>query len=248
MTKKDSGDISDLTGIGKVIDSEIAKETYRDAMSPAMKEVGSFAQDATKTFRLFTAPIQLAAAYQDRFKMFCDRVRTKVPEEFQMTASANIAKPVLEAFAFTEDDSPLMSMFEELMSKAIDTREALKLNPIFPDLIKNLTPYQAKLINSLKTSYQFTDDVLDTSRNQIVKRLDSNFSFSDFGDQAHHLTLAQDLKNKNIVNIHPNVSIEPPEKYSELNLKSGLVVRRTKIELTMFGHWFADSCIKKNEQ
>jgi hypothetical protein len=56
MTNKE---ISDLTGIGKVIDSEIAKETYKDAASPAMKEIGGFAQDAVKTFRLFTAPIQL---------------------------------------------------------------------------------------------------------------------------------------------------------------------------------------------
>jgi hypothetical protein len=241
MTNKE---ISDLTGIGKVIDSEIAKETYKDAASPAMKEIGGFAQDAVKTFRLFTAPIQLLGAYQDRFAGFCDRVRNKVPEEFQRSATANIAKPVMEAFAFTEDDSPLMSMFEELMSKAIDTREAAKLNPLFPDIIKNLSPLQAKMIKALKVSDQVTDDIIKMDENVIVRRLYANFSFDDYGDHSHHLTLTQDLKNKNIVQINPNFKIEPSNKYSEIELEVGHVVRRTRINLTMFGKWFADSCVR----
>lgn len=242
MTTKE---ISDLTGVGKIIDSEIAKESYKDAVSPAMKELGGLTQDAVKTFRLFTAPVQILAAYQDRFGSFCDRVRNKVPNEFQQPATANIAKPVMEAFAFTEDDSPLMSMFEELMSKAIDTREASKLNPVFPELIKNLSPLQAKLIKALKTSDQITDDIIKIDENLIVRRLHSNFSFNDFADQSHHLTLSQDLKNKNIVHINPNFKIEPSDKYSNLELESGHVVRRTRIYLTMFGNWFADSCVKK---
>ena len=242
MTNKD---ISDLTGVGRIIDSKIAKDSYKDAVSPAMKELGGLAKDTVKTFRLFTAPIQLLAAYQDRFAGFCDRVRNKVPDEFQQPAAANIAKPVMEAFAFTEDDSPLMSMFEELMSKAIDTREASKLNPAFPDLIKNLSTLQAKLIKALKESDQITDDMIKNDENLIVRRLHSNFSFDDYGGQAHHLTLAQDLSYKNIVRIDSNVKIEPPDKYSKLELESGYVIRRTRITLTMFGMWFADSCVKK---
>jgi hypothetical protein len=237
-------EIHDLAGIGQIVDSEIAKESYKDAASPAMKELGALGKDAVKTFRLFTAPVQLLAAYQDRFSGFCDRVRNKVPEEFQQTAAANIAKPVMEAFAFTEDESPLMDMFEELMSKAIDKREASKLNPTFPDLIKNLSPLQAKLIKALKASDQITDDVIKTDFNMIVGRLYSNFSFDDFGNQSHHLTLAQDLKYKNIVVINPNCKIEPPDKYAIVNLESGHVIRRTRISLTMFGKWFADSCIR----
>ena len=231
-------EISDLAGIGKMIDSEIAKETYKDGVSPAMKELGELTQDTVKTLRLFTAPVQLLAAYQDRFKGFCDRVRTKVPEEYQQSATANIAKPVMEAFAFTEDDSPLMPMFEELMSKAIDSREASKLNPIFPELIKNLTPIQAKLIKSLKATDQITDDVIKMDENRIVRRLESNFSFDDFSGQDHHLTIVQDLANKNIVTINPS------DKYSDLELEEGMVVRRTRINLSMFGKWFADACVR----
>ena len=237
--------ISDLTGIGEVVNSEVAKEAYKDAASPAMKEFGALSEDTVKTFRLFTAPLQLLAAYQDRFAGFCDRVRNKVPDEFQQPAAANIAKPVMEALAFTEDDSPLMSMFEELMSQAIDARKASKLNPTFPELIKNLSPLQAKLIKSLKESEQITDDIIKDDENLIVKRLYSNFSFDDYGDQAHHLTLFQDLANKNIVHINPNDKIEPADKYSKLSLESGHVVRRTRIKLTMFGRWLADSCVRK---
>lgn len=238
-------EITDLAGVGKIIDSDIAKESYKDAVSPAMKEIGGLAEDAVKTFRLFSAPIQLLGAYQDRFGDFCDRVRNKVPEEFQQSATANIAKPVMEAFAFTEDDSPLMSMFEELMSKAIDKREAAKLNPLFPEIIKNLSPFQAKLIKALITSDQITDDIIKKDENLIVRRLHANFSFNDYGDQSHHLTLVQDLQNKNIVQMYPNFRIDPPNKYSKIELEAGHVIRRTKINLTMFGKWFAKSCVKR---
>jgi hypothetical protein len=76
-----------------------------------MREFGGLTKDALKTFRLFTAPLQLAAAYQDRFAAFCDRVRAKVPPERQREAPPEIAAPVMRAFATTSDDSPLMSMF-----------------------------------------------------------------------------------------------------------------------------------------
>lgn len=152
VSKVSDSEITDITGIGKVLDSDVVKEVYRDAASPALREVGGLSKDLVKTLRLFTAPFQLAAAYQDRLVDFCDRVRNNVPEDFQQEAASNIAKPVIEAFAFTEDDSPLMAMFEELMTKAIDSREASKLSPTFPDIIKNLSPLQAKLLKSLKSS------------------------------------------------------------------------------------------------
>jgi glutaminase len=108
--------IGDLTGAGQVINSEIAKRTYNEALSPAMKELGGLSEDTLKALRLFTAPLQLAAAYQDRFKAFCQRVRDKVPTSQQQEAPPEIVKPVMDAFASTSDDSPLMKMFEELIA------------------------------------------------------------------------------------------------------------------------------------
>lgn len=239
--------IGDLAGAGQIINSEVAKRTYDDALSPAMREIGGLSADMLKSVRLFVAPFQLLAAWQDRFSAFCDRVRNKVPEEHQQEAPAGIAKPVIEALTYTEDDGPLMSMFEELMAKAIDKREANKLSPLFPDIIKNLSPLEAKLIAHLKNSEQITDDLIKIDENTIVHRLKANFNFDDFGGHEHHLTISQNLAQKNIININPSFSIDVKKDYPNFTVPEGYVVRRTLYKLTMFGKWFASACLKQNK-
>lgn len=238
--------IGDLTGAGQIINSEVAKKTYDDALSPTMRELGGLSADTFKAFRLFTAPIQLMAAYQDRFRVFCEKVRNKVPDEQQREAPAEIGRPVMEAFASTSDDSPLMAMFEELMAKAIDKREADKLSPSFPKIIRNLSPLEAKLIAALKKGPQITDDLFKTDENLIVQRIYANFNFEDFGGHAHHLTISQNLKEKNIVSINANISLDGPKLYPAVAIPTGCRLKRTKVYLSMFGVWFASACVGNN--
>ncbi|MDA0807853.1 MAG: Abi-alpha family protein [Planctomycetota bacterium] len=235
--------VGDLAGAGQLVNSEVAKKAYSDALSPAMKELGGLTEDTLKTFRLFTAPLQLLAAYQDRFKAFCERVREKVPDEQQCDAPPEIAKPVMEAFASTSDDSPLMSMFEELMAKAIDKRQSQKLSPEFPAIIQSLSPMEALLLADLKTREQHTDDLRDPAKHLIVSRLKANFDFAQFGGHEHHLTISQRLKERNLVFINDNVQIDSAAEYTELTIPEGFVLRRTTIRLTMFGRWFVTSCV-----
>ncbi|MCA9117116.1 MAG: DUF4393 domain-containing protein [Planctomycetaceae bacterium] len=234
--------IGDLAGAGQIINSEVAKKSYDDALSPAMQEVGGLTKDALKTFRLFTAPLQLAAAYQDRFAEFCERVRTRVPPENQREAPPEIAAPVMQAFATTSDDSPLMSMFEELMAKAIDINTAEKLSPTFPSIIKGLSPLQAKLIKSLARNEQFTDAPWDPQERVIHNFVKVNFEFDEFGGQDHHLTLTQDLGEKKLVTkieSRPNAG----ELYPQLQVADGLQLLRLTYRLSMFGKWFASACV-----
>lgn len=240
----DSGSlVGDLTGLGKVVNSEIAKRSYADALSPAMREVGKLSEDFVKTFRLFTAPIQYLAAYQDRFSSFCERVRKKVPEDRQREAPPEIARPVMEAFASTSDDSPLMEMFEELMAKAIDVEESDKLSPSFPSIIQSLSPLQAKLIQSLHGGDHVTEVLRDNERSLIVKELKTNFSHEEYGGLGHHLTLVQDLRTKSLVaNL---VSLIDKSEYPDLTVPDDVELQRITYRLTMFGRWFASSCIQR---
>lgn len=235
--------VGDLSGLGKVADSEIAKKTYDDGISPAMKQVGGLTEDTLKALRLFTAPIQLAAAYQDRFRGFCDRVREKVPEEFQCDAPPEVAKPVMEAFASTRDDSPLMEMFEELMSNAIDTRESEKLSPQFAGMISSLSPLQALLIADLASSPQVVDDIRDVSKMKIVQWVATNFDIERFGGTDHHLTITQDLAKKDLVARREGVNQNAATDHPNLKVPEGLNLYRTTIELTMRGKWFASACV-----
>jgi hypothetical protein len=146
----------------------------------------------------------------------------------------------MEAFASTSDGSPMMSMFEELMAKAIDKREAGRLSPQFPEIITTLSPLQAVLISRLRQGEQFTDDLWDRKRNLIILRLGANFDFDDFGGQDHHLTLVQNLEHNKLVTILGNQEV-PAGLYPHVQIPEGATLKRMLIRLSMFGKWFAEA-------
>jgi hypothetical protein len=230
----------DLTGVGEVINSQVAKWTYQDGLSSSVKQVGALSTDTLKTLRLFAAPFQLLAAYQDRLELFCNRVRERVPESEQKDATPEIARPVMEAFASTSDNSTMMQMFEELMAKAIDKRESDRLSPEFPEIIRSLSPLEALLITRLRKAEQYTDDLFEPKKNLIVGRVGANFDFTEFGGQDLHLTLIQHLEKKNLVTILQNQPI-PEGNYPNLKIADGLELKRMLVRLTMYGIWFANS-------
>lgn len=240
---KSSGSVvGDIAGAGQIINSEVAERLYEDALSSPFRQVGALSTDVLKTFRLFTAPLQLAAAYQDRFAGFCERVRSKVPEADQQEAVPEIAAPVMEAFATTSDTSPLMGMFEELMAKAISKSKADLISPSFVEVIKSLSPLQAKFLEALKTNDQETDLLFDGKRKVIVQVLSYNFDVSGLGGYDHYLTLVQDLVAKRLISVIEE-RLEEATHYPDVPRTNDVRLVRSKIRLTMYGKWFCNSCI-----
>ncbi|QDV77636.1 Abi-alpha family protein [Botrimarina mediterranea] len=236
--------IGDLAGIGEIVQSPLAKQAYDDGLSPAMRQVGALSEDCLKTFRLFTAPLQLAAAYHDRFSRFCDRVREKVPEEHQQDAAAEIARPVMEAFESTSDDSPLMDMFEELMANAIDGRVADSLSPEFPAIIKSLSPFEARLIRDLTNHEQTTYFVISTRLNRISQWLDSDIDYDKYGGELHYLTLSQSLKAKNLANVKELRCQDAKQRFPNAVVSDGYAIKEMIVTLSMYGRWFAQACVQ----
>lgn len=50
--------------LSKILDKGLIQKIYEDGLSSPAKETGEIITDVIKTARLFTAPFQLAAAYQ----------------------------------------------------------------------------------------------------------------------------------------------------------------------------------------
>jgi hypothetical protein len=138
--------MEDMLGIGKVVDSKLAEKVYDDAASPAVRQLGQIATDAAKTFRLFLAPLQLTALAQDRFAMWLDEVRTRVPPERQIEAEPTIAGPAIRAMLFMQPDNPLVRLYLNLLTKAIDKDTASDLHPAFVTVMEQMCPDEAILM------------------------------------------------------------------------------------------------------
>ena len=150
-------DPTDLTKlaetVAKIGDSQLANKAYDDLAASPMREGGKFLTDLFKTFRLFTAPIQLLAVAQDRLAAFCDRVRAKVPEDHQQEAAPSIALPILMDLRFMEDENPLTELYLNLLARAIDKERCNEAHPAFVKIIEQLSPDEAMVMYVLGGEY-----------------------------------------------------------------------------------------------
>ena len=96
-----------------------------------------------KTARLFLAPIQLAAAFQDRFEQLVDRIRNKVPEQRYQEAPAEVVGPAIQQMQYLDDETLSWEMFEELLTSSIDVEAIAKVHPSFVHVISQLSRDEA---------------------------------------------------------------------------------------------------------
>jgi hypothetical protein len=134
---------NDITGLGQLASSPAVTKGYDDLLSAPLQESGKVLTDMVKAFRLFTAPLQLLALAQDRLAIFCDSIRKAVPEERQIEAAPSIAIPVLLALRQTEDESPLIDLYLNLLRRAIDRDRVQEAHPAFAKLIEQMSPDEA---------------------------------------------------------------------------------------------------------
>ncbi len=133
----------------EILDSKTAEKIYNDGLSGAVSETGEALTDIAKTVRLFTAPFQIAAAYQDRLRLWIARVVRNVPEERRIKAPARIAGPVFEELRYLDDKDVIAEMYLNLLSKAIDKERINDAHPAFVKIIGHLCPDEALILHYL---------------------------------------------------------------------------------------------------
>jgi hypothetical protein len=146
--------------------TEFAKELadkipVKEVLSPAARPAGEILSDVVKVIQLALAPLQFAAAYQDRLRGFIDKSVRRVPEENRVAPPPQILGPVMEGIRYEPEGTPIDEMFSELLSRSMDSERAKEAHPAFPILIKQLSADEAKILNELFSesfSYVYTRD------------------------------------------------------------------------------------------
>lgn len=138
------GTINAATGLLKEI------PVYQDALQPAAKELGVALQTIAKTVNLALAPVSAMVWGYEKIKDFAaTRLAEKlkdVPEGKITTPDATIAGPALEALKYTGHKEELRDMYASLIATAMDADNLLKAHPAFVEIIKQLSPDEAKIV------------------------------------------------------------------------------------------------------
>ncbi|MFD2454137.1 DUF4393 domain-containing protein [Ideonella paludis] len=127
-----------------------AVPVYQDVVQPAAQELGKALQTVAKSVHLALAPVSALVWGYDQIKDF---VATKVAERLKnvaeeniVTPKPNVAGPALESLRYTGHENSLSELYANLIAASMDKTTAAGAHPAFVEIIKQLTPDEAKLV------------------------------------------------------------------------------------------------------
>lgn len=227
----------------KVLNSKVTEKLYDDGVSDTAKEISKIGVDLSKTARLLLAPLQLTAAFQDRVEKMIARIRNKVPEERQIEAPVELVGPTLEKMKYLEEESLLWEMFEEILTRSIDSEGIKSIHPSFAHIISQLSRDEALILYKL-TEQDFK--VVDTMDLNVKENRFENLKIEESQIPTDELFMPDKihfyhshLESLNLV----QWPIEKQDPIFDENKKQTGVRRYSKIHLTEFGRLFVSACV-----
>lgn len=134
-----------VTGVAKAV------PVYQDVVQPAAQEIGKALQTVAKTVHVALAPVSALVWGYDQIKDFvsskvAERLKN-VPPENIVTPKPNVAGPALESLRYTGHEEPLSDLYANLLAASMDKATATGAHPAFVEIIRQLTPDEAKLVS-----------------------------------------------------------------------------------------------------
>ncbi|MDP1697413.1 MAG: DUF4393 domain-containing protein [Xanthomonadaceae bacterium] len=250
--------------------AEIAKAVpiYQDAVQPAAKEIGKSLHLVAKAVNAALAPVEGLVWGVDRIRDFVrERVATKldnVPPEDVQQPKPHVAVPAIEALRYTGAESDLAELYANLLATSMDKATAYRAHPGFVDMIKNMSPDEARIMKFLATSG--SQPLVNI---KFIMKEGGGFSvphrhLSLIGLKAgcEHVPLAStyldNLIRLGLVEIPPMTRIKADEPYTEIEDHSEVKailedlrkiethrvdVEKIRLNLTDLGRQFVRTCV-----
>ncbi len=150
MSEESGGDNSIKATIDAVTGLAKAVPVYQDMAQPVAKELGKSLETLGRAINVALYPVSGLVWGFERIKDFLDAKLASnlkdVPPENIISPKPNVAGPAIEALRFTGHEESLSDMYANLLAAAMDKSTADGAHPAFVEVIKQLTPDEAKLI------------------------------------------------------------------------------------------------------
>jgi len=123
---------------------------YEDLLQPAAKELGSALQTLVGTINLCLAPLEFRImryrALKEALEISLAEKLKDVPEDRLVTPNLRIAKSTIEELRYSTDEPQIWELFANLLASAMDKKTLHYAHPAFVEIIKQLTPDEAQII------------------------------------------------------------------------------------------------------
>lgn len=136
--------IDAVTGLVKAV------PVYEDMVQPVAKQLGKTLETVGKAINMALSPISGLVWGFENIQVFLstklvDRLKDVPPEDI-ITPKPNVAGPAIEALRYTGHEETLSDMYANLLAASMDKNTANGAHPAFVEIIKQLTPDEAKIV------------------------------------------------------------------------------------------------------
>jgi hypothetical protein len=222
-------------------------QVYKDALSPAMKQIGKALESVAKTSRFLMAPFDYLATQHDRWQRYLQKVSEKVDVANLTEGHPQIVIPTLEGLSLTYENSLLSEMFINLLANSIDKTKQDLAHPAFPNLIKQLSHDEAVLMYYLKKKGYLVKQQADYSLGEN-RYFNSRVVFEEFPIEKlqfpEHIWLYS--TRLHFLNLAGTYSINQTEYLTDNFGNQVGSINTSERRLDRFGKLFADACIPDN--
>jgi len=140
--------------ISKTVESlglnQVVPTVYQDTLQPLAKQAGKALETIGRTVNAALSPIKVLVSGIEWLEKDVEKRLTEkledVPQERIQTPHPTIAGPALEALRFAVNEPSLRDLYINLLSTSMDVESAYKAHPAFVEIIRQLTPDEARVI------------------------------------------------------------------------------------------------------
>jgi len=166
--------------------AELSKEVVGDLVRPTSKSIGEnlgLLVDGVMGWIGFWGQKQKIKReqYLAEYKIKISNKIGAIPQENLMEPPISIAGPIVEASKYYYEETHYQEMFSQLLASACDKRCSREIHPAFVEILKQLSPLDAKLLNMFKyhDTYPLCDIQGIDSNEKITPFNQSLFDFKD---------------------------------------------------------------------
>ena len=244
-------------------------EVYKDAVSPIVKPVGEILGFLPRTLKLALSGWEKWLINgEETIRLTAESVREKIqalPEEKLVEPEPYVAIPAMQQLSYCVNNEELRELYANLLVSSMNADKKWQVHPAFVDIIKQLTPDEAKFIRNLRPFVPINNPLIDVrieydeagSGRTIISNF-TNVGLDQLDVPQNIGSYIDNLERLKLICIPPTMSLTNKDLYEPLKIHYLLTNSLPKqlgpnqkigydykvFNLTNFGFDFVNICCK----
>ena len=202
-------------------------EVYKDALSPAVKPIGEVLSFLPRTVKVaFNGVEKWLINKEETLRLTAESVREKIkviPEEKLVEPEPYVAIPAMQQLSYCVNNEELRELYANLLVSSMNADKKWQVHPAFVDIIKQLTPDEAKFVRNLSPNVSQNNALIDArlenektgSGSTIISNF-TNVGLDKVDLPKNICSYIDNLERLKLIQIPPTMSLTNKDSYQPL--------------------------------